>query len=193
MKKYECFKKIAEGGEGNVYLAKGKEEEIIVIKKIYCDDIDKINQLTSEVNRIIKLKHKNVTEYIDSYVEVINENSLFCIAMPYYTIGDLKCYLKIKTLDEKELIDIFTQISDGIEYLHSKEIIHRDLKPENIFLMEDENKKMIIKIGDFGISSLITKSIYKTICGTLKNAAPEQFYEMSNNKAICKSFFLKRW
>jgi len=44
---------------------------------------------------------------------------------------------------------IFSQIVDGIAYIHSKNIIHRDLKPSNIFASEDGK---CIKIGDFGLS-----------------------------------------
>jgi serine/threonine protein kinase len=172
------------------------DEDFVVIKKIYCDDIDKINSLTSEVNNIIQLNHKNVIKYLDSYVELIedisnyNSISYFCIVMPFSKIGDLKNYIKKKknNIKEKKYIDFFLQISEGIKYLHENDIIHRDLKPENIFLFKDENDKHILKIGkknifinyknkgDFGLSIKSTYSIYKTICGTLKNAAPEQFY-----------------
>ena len=43
----------------------------------------------------------------------------------------------------------FSQILEGLAYIHSQKIIHRDLKPENIFI--DTNGD--IKIGDFGLAT----------------------------------------
>lgn len=63
------------------------------------------------------------------------------------------------------------QILEGVKYLHSVNVIHRDLKLGNLFLTED----MQIKIGDFGLATLLEKSGQrrKTMCGTPNYIAPE--------------------
>ena len=43
----------------------------------------------------------------------------------------------------------FTQLINGIEYLHSNKIVHRDIKPENLLL----NDQDVIKISDFGMAA----------------------------------------
>ncbi len=48
---------------------------------------------------------------------------------------------------------LFIEIADGVEYLHSKSIIHRDLKPSNIYLTDGSDGNFI-KIGDFGSATL---------------------------------------
>ena len=53
-----------------------------------------------------------------------------------------------------QIMDIFGQILLGISHIHSHQILHRDLKPENIFLIKNCNK-LIVKIGDFGLSKSI--------------------------------------
>jgi serine/threonine protein kinase len=51
-------------------------------------------------------------------------------------------------------------------------IIHRDLKPENLLVMQDAQGHDVVKLGDFGLSMLVTEPLF-TICGTPTYVAPE--------------------
>ncbi|XP_061445601.1 eukaryotic translation initiation factor 2-alpha kinase 3 isoform X2 [Rhineura floridana] len=54
------------------------------------------------------------------------------------------------TIEERERTDcllIFLQITEAVQFLHSKGLMHRDLKPSNIFFTMDD----IVKVGDFGL------------------------------------------
>lgn len=82
-------------------------------------------------------------------------------------------YLKSKPnkiLPEAEIKFIFRQLTDAVNYCHSKSIVHRDLKLENVLL--DEGRS--IKIIDFGFSVIIPYDKKLTIfCGTPSYMAPE--------------------
>ena len=58
------------------------------------------------------------------------------------------------------------------QYLHSRDIIHRDLKPENLLVCQDSRGRDIVKLGDFGLSMIVTEPLH-TVCGTPTYVAPE--------------------
>lgn len=55
--------------------------------------------------------------------------------------------------------------------MHHQHILHRDLKTQNIFL----TKSLIVKLGDFGISKILTNTTdcAKTMIGTPYYMSPE--------------------
>lgn len=64
------------------------------------------------------------------------------------TLEDLiKKELKVTWPSPNE--EILRQITDGLEFLHSKRIVHRHIKPTNVLVSSDG----IIKLTDFGISN----------------------------------------
>ncbi len=48
------------------------------------------------------------------------------------------------------LIRYFSQLIDGLEYLHSKGIVHKDIKPSNLLVSTDDT----LKISDFGVAEV---------------------------------------
>lgn len=56
-----------------------------------------------------------------------------------------------KALPVSELVDIASQVAEGMCYLESQNYIHRDLAARNILVGENN----ICKVGDFGLARLI--------------------------------------
>ena len=134
-----------------VYLAQKKDnQEQIIIKEINLLKLEeKEKDMTiQEVIILSKLKHPNIINCYEFHLE----KDKFYIIMEYGEGGDLFNKIneqkkKNKCFEEKEIIEWFIEICEGIKYIHQNKIIHRDLKPSNIFL----TKNNIIKIGNFGI------------------------------------------
>lgn len=91
--------------------------------------------------------------------------------MEYAAGGELFNYIVNKRrLEDREASFFFSQIIQGIEYIHKNNIVHRDLKPENLLLNEQKQLKII----DFGLSNQYkSNQLLGTPCGSPCYAAPE--------------------
>ncbi len=78
-------------------------------------------------------------------------------------------------LSIKEIIRLFAQIAQAIDFIHQRSIIHRDLKPENVVLARRDGI-LETYLTDFGIARVLagTQSFYtQTVTGTFRYMAPE--------------------
>ena len=54
------------------------------------------------------------------------------------------------------MLHLFVQLLVAIEHVHSFNILHRDLKTQNVMM---NRKRNVLKIGDFGISKVLSSKI----------------------------------
>ncbi|GLT55878.1 hypothetical protein SLA2020_289630 [Shorea laevis] len=96
------------------------------------------------------------------------------IVLEYMDAGTLDSLLRRNgTFSEPELAHVARHILKGLSYLHSNKIIHRDIKPSNLLV----NKKMEVKIADFGVSKIMCRTLdpCNSYVGTCAYMSPERF------------------
>ncbi|XP_072032968.1 testis-specific serine/threonine-protein kinase 3-like [Amphiura filiformis] len=124
--------------------------------------------LPRELGVLRQIRHKNIIRLIDCF----EHGPKVFMVMELANYGDLLEYIQRKRiLPNDRARYIFTQILDGLEYLHHKGIFHRDLKCENILL----NVGYKIKITDFGFAREWSDAhnLCRTFCGSAAYASPE--------------------
>ena len=172
--RYEIIKSIGEGGMANVYLAQDKilnrKVAIKVLRGDLANDEKFIRRFQREAIAASSLSHKTIVEMYD----VGEDNGTYYIVMEYVEGRTLKQLLKKRgSLTIPEVIDIMTQLTDGIAHAHDSYIIHRDLKPQNIMISDDG----AIKITDFGIAMALNSTQLtqtNSVMGSVHYLPPEQ-------------------
>ena len=172
--RYEIIKSIGEGGMANVYLAKDTILDRQVAVKVLRGDLSSdekfIRRFQREALSVSNLSHPNIVEVYD----VGEEDGQYYIVMEYIEGKTLKQLLyKRGALTLPEVIDIMTQLTDGLSHAHEAYIIHRDIKPQNI-MIEDNGT---IKITDFGIAMAVNATQFtqtNSVMGTVHYLPPEQ-------------------
>lgn len=124
-------------------------------------------------------KHLRFKYIIKLYNYFFSGNRVFLV-LEFASGGSLFSFVRRqKGLEEKHYHKMFTQVCEGVAYLHKKNVIHRDIKPENILVDSRGN----IKLCDFGWSALNRPS-RKTFCGTYEYMAPEIFENKPYNEKV---------
>ena len=172
--RYEIIKSIGEGGMANVYLANDTILDRKVAVKVLRGDLSSddrfIRRFQREALSVSNLSHPNIVEVYD----VGEEDGQYYIVMEFIDGKTLKQLLKKRgSLTLTEVIDIMTQLTDGIAHAHESYIIHRDIKPQNI-MIEDDGK---IKITDFGIAMALNATQLtqtNSVMGSIYYLPPEQ-------------------
>ena len=56
------------------------------------------------------------------------------IVMEYCGLGTLRELIHRERLSHMNLLELMSQLGEGVKFLHQNGVFHRDLKPENILL-----------------------------------------------------------
>lgn len=156
---------LGKGGNGVVNLA----TDILAGCKCAVKELKHTIFALTEAKFGLQFDHENLCKTI-AYTY---DNGRLYIAMELLSGSDLFKFSKMNPSffkrNPQSFLDVFFQISQGLEYMHSKGVIHHDVKLENIIF---DGKK--VKIMDFGFSIEVPEhpTCYEPM-GTLFYFAPE--------------------
>ncbi len=172
--RYQIIKSIGEGGMANVYLAYDtildRDVAVKVLRGDLSNDEKFVRRFQREALNASSLSHPNIVEVYD----VGDDNGQYFIVMEYIEGKNLKDLIKKRgKLTVSEVVDIMSQISDGLSVAHDSYIIHRDIKPQNIMILENG----LVKITDFGIAMAMNATQLtqtNSVMGSVHYLPPEQ-------------------
>lgn len=125
-------------------------------------------RIKDEVTILKRMDHPNIIQVIQDYSSDIGMYLLMELAH-----GDLFDLVSSgKNFSERETGAMVHNIVSALVYLHKQNIVHRDVKPENLLVFVNEDGTKTLKLGDFGLATILKGPLF-TICGTPTYVAPE--------------------
>ncbi len=177
--RYRIFKKLGEGGMGEVYAAEHvhieKQFALKLLKAEIVSNAEAVKRFQQEARSSSSIKHRNIIA-VEDFGRLPDGRIYMCMEL----LGGAPLNDMIQQpMPADRLLNILIQAGHGLAAAHAKGIVHRDMKPENIYVTQDATGD-VPKLLDFGIAKVagndgqnnLTRT--GTIFGTPFYMAPEQ-------------------
>jgi tetratricopeptide (TPR) repeat protein len=150
---YQVERLIAEGGMGEVYLARradGAYHQKVAIKVL------RPGYQTAEAVRRFRLERQVLARLVHPDIAPLLDGGTAPDGRPYLVLQfveglPLTQYVAKEALPRAARIQLLSRVARVVQYAHSLLIVHRDLKPSNIFVLPDGSPRLL----DFGIAKLL--------------------------------------
>lgn len=136
-----------------------------------------LEQVQQEIYLLQNLKHPRIIKFLQQFYTTNH----VCIVMEHADGGPLSKFLQQKQMEKsyidqyvsggsslshfstdencsifslfccQEVIRLFIDVLQGLEFLHMKTVVHKDIKSDNILIAGDGR----LKLADFGVSKIM--------------------------------------
>jgi serine/threonine protein kinase/tetratricopeptide (TPR) repeat protein len=179
---YRLLDRLGEGGMGEVWLAEQTEpvKRTVALKVIKqgMDTRQVVARFEAERQALAMMEHPAIAK--------VYEAGTTPSGRPYFVMEHVKGvpiteHCDRHMLTNRQRMDLFMEVCEGVQHAHHKAVIHRDLKPGNI-LVAIQNDKPVPKIIDFGVAKATAQKLTAqtmhtqlgVIVGTPAYMSPEQ-------------------
>jgi len=179
---YHLLEKIGEGGMGEVWLAEQREpvrrKVALKVIKQGMDTKQVVARFEAERQALAMMDHAVIAKVFDAGATPQGR--------PYFVMElvqgvPITEYCDRHKLTNRERLDLFIRVCEGVQHAHQKAVIHRDLKPSNI-LVSVRNDRPVPKIIDFGVAKATAQKLTDqtmhtqmgVLIGTPEYMSPEQ-------------------
>ena len=172
--RYKLEEPIGEGAFASTYRATDtmllRTVAIKLLRARHAGDGGFTARFEREARAAAQVSHPNVVQVHDFG----RDGQQAFIVMHFVSGPTLAAYIRERQrLSLEEIVQIISQVLDGLGAIHERGIVHRDIKPQNIMLEPD----LTPKLGDFGVAYFSPDTSLTqtgTTIGTAAYMAPEQ-------------------
>jgi non-specific serine/threonine protein kinase/serine/threonine-protein kinase len=179
---YHLLQKIGEGGMGEVWLAEQTEpvrrKVALKVIKQGMDTKQVVARFEAERQALALMDHPAIAKVYDAGATPHGR--------PYFVMEHVQGVPITEHCDRQKLtnrqrLDLFMQVCEGVQHAHHKAVIHRDLKPSNV-LVSIRDDKPVPRIIDFGVAKATAQKLTEqtmhtrlgVMIGTPAYMSPEQ-------------------
>jgi len=186
--KFRVEKVLGVGGMGVVVAARHLQLDQKVAIKFLLEDALQYPAVTERFAREARAAARIQSPHVARVIDVgAMDNGAPYMVMEYLDGEDLDQRLAREgRVPVTEALRLVLQACEALAEAHAAGIVHRDLKPANLFLARQKDRRVIVKVLDFGISKMeepgqtnLTKT--STMVGTPYYMSQEQ---LTNSKAV---------
>ncbi|MFC2172276.1 protein kinase [Acidobacteriota bacterium] len=186
-RRYKRIEELGRQGVGRMYLVYDRDLKRTVLMKMVPEDSDLLPRFLEEAQITGQLEHPNIP--------CVHELCRSSKSTVYYTTPNVQGKILHAVLEDLRkqdtdrvpaaslirLLRIFCQVTQAVDFAHSKGVIHRDLKPHNVWLGEHGE----VQITNWALSKVAKTGGIKTdrdepltrvdeLVGTAEYCSPEQ-------------------
>ena len=186
--KFRVERVLGKGGMGMVVAARHVHlDERVAIKVLLPEMVngDIVARFVREAKAAVRIRSEHVAKVSD--VGSLDDGAPYMV-MEYLEGQDLSQVLESRrSLTVDEVVEYVLQACAALAEAHAYGIVHRDLKPANLFLTHRVDGSPCVKVLDFGVSKLLTRTeevaLTKTggMLGSPLYMSPEQ---LTNSKQV---------
>lgn len=169
--RFEIVGEIGRGSMGVVYHARDRALSMdVALKRATKSAADVVVQrFRREAAHMALFSHRNIVRLLD----IVQHDGEEYLVMEYVDGGNLLDFSERRP-PLTEVMQVFSELCDGLHQVHACGVVHRDVKPSNILFTHEG----VPKITDFGISRHTGRTSDLTMRGTILGSfhylAPEQ-------------------